>query len=264
MGSADIQGELWGTDPETWTQTMETRQRPLYDAVLDRLRLAPGATLLDAGCGGGHFVSLAVERGLAAAGVDASAALIEYARRSNPAADLRVGDIEAVPFADASFDAVTAFNSIFYAQEPRAAIAELARVTAPGGSVVVTVGAGSEHSDLSRLVDRLRPLIGPPVGERPQVPVTLSDIDQMRTAMGDAGLEVLEQTEVPFAWVWPSAGAAVQTQLASGPITAAVRHSGREATAAALRGFFEERRQPDGSVRAEVVFRYALGRRPKG
>ena len=53
MGSADVQGELWGGRAEDWAALTEPGQVPFYEAVFDRLRIGPGTRLFDAGCGAG-------------------------------------------------------------------------------------------------------------------------------------------------------------------------------------------------------------------
>ena len=69
---------------------------------------------------------------------DASQALVEVARRRLPAADVCEADLEALPFADLSFEAVTAVNSVFYAADMDAAMREVVRVARHGGRAVVT------------------------------------------------------------------------------------------------------------------------------
>ena len=87
------------------------------------------------------FASVAAERGAEVHGLDAAPALVEYARRRVPgAAEFVVGDIGALPFADHEFDSVVALSSLLYASNPPQALAELARVTTPSGSVVLTLG----------------------------------------------------------------------------------------------------------------------------
>ena len=137
MGSAEVQGELWGRDPETWANFQEAQMRPIYDATLDALEPLAGRALLDAGCGAGLAVRLAADRGAAVSGLDASAPLLEVARGRTPEAGLRTGDIQALPFEDASFNVVTSFNAIQYAADPAAAVAQLARVCRPGGPVAM-------------------------------------------------------------------------------------------------------------------------------
>jgi SAM-dependent methyltransferase len=263
MGSAERQGDLWSANPAGWAEEAEAKQRPLFEAVLERLDPPPGTALLDAGCGSGLFAELAAERGVRVNGLDAAPGLIAYAGRRVPAGQFTVGELEALPYPDGAFDAVTAFNSVFYAANPRRVIAEMARVTGPGGHVVVTVGAGPLKSDLPKLVDVLRPLLAPAKpDDEAQIPVTLSDIDQMRAELEAVGLELLDQVEVPFAWIYDDMDRALYGQTSSGPAEAAIRHSGREAVVEALHGFFSDRTQPDGTIRMDVAFRYALARQP--
>src|SRR6266702_584223 len=143
MGSAEIQGELWGRNPRTWAELQESQMRPIYDATLDAAGPLTGKSLLDAGCGAGLVVSLAVGRGAVASGLDASAPLLEVARGRTPGASFRTGEIQALPYDDDSFDIVTAFNAIQYATDPAEAVRELARVCRPGGQVAAAGHSGS-------------------------------------------------------------------------------------------------------------------------
>src|SRR6266496_4050677 len=71
MGSAEVQGELWGWHPQTWAKFQESQMRPLYDATLDGLEPLAGRALLDAGCGAGLAVRMATDRGAVVSGLDA-------------------------------------------------------------------------------------------------------------------------------------------------------------------------------------------------
>jgi len=95
--------------------------------------------ILDAGCGNGLAERHLAGRFGALHAVDASAAMIEEARRIAPAADYAVADAFAMPYADATFDAVTAicvFHHIAPARQA-ALVCELSRVTRPGGLVII-------------------------------------------------------------------------------------------------------------------------------
>src|SRR5690349_17716789 len=122
MGSAEVQGRLWGGAPTDWAEVCEPLSQPLHEATLAAIAPLDGRALLDAGCGTELALQLAVRRGARVAGLDAAVALLAVARERLPEADLRVGDIEAMPFDDAMFDVVTAFNSVQYAAEPSAAV----------------------------------------------------------------------------------------------------------------------------------------------
>jgi SAM-dependent methyltransferase len=108
---------------------------------LDSLSLAPGAALLDVACGSGQVALAAAERGLKVTGVDIATNLILAARGRAGAAGLDVrfdeGDAEALPYPDASFDAVTSLYGAMFAPRPERVAAELVRVCRPGGIVAM-------------------------------------------------------------------------------------------------------------------------------
>jgi 2-polyprenyl-6-hydroxyphenyl methylase/3-demethylubiquinone-9 3-methyltransferase len=103
-----------------------------YLAALERPR---GRLVLDAGCGGGLVAKSLAEAGAVVVGVDRLPACVEVARRAVPAGFRpAVAELERLPFADASFDAVVAADVLEHVPDLPAAVAELARVLRPGGS----------------------------------------------------------------------------------------------------------------------------------
>ena len=111
----------------------------LTDRALSLSSLAPGALVLDVGCGDGLAVEHLVERhGLRATGVDPATALLQAGRRRQPGLDLREGRAERLPFADAAFDAVLAECSLSLADDPDAALAECRRVLRDDGLLLVS------------------------------------------------------------------------------------------------------------------------------
>jgi SAM-dependent methyltransferase len=221
------QGELWSADPDGWARKAESRLRPLYEAVLERLSPAPNPRLLDAGCGAGLFASMAAARGAEVSGLDAAPGLIEYARRRVPDAEFVVGDIGRLPFGDREFDAVVALNSLLYASDPPEALGELARVTASGASLLLTWGCGPEQASCAELLDALRAAI-PAAGRTPhQASLTLTDDRQRRAAMAGAGLEEIERRDIKFSWTFSDLDEAVGAQLPAGPVVDISRQVGR-------------------------------------
>jgi ubiquinone/menaquinone biosynthesis C-methylase UbiE len=97
-----------------------------------------GARLLDVGCGTGHQVAELRERGFTVAGVDGSPEMLEHARVLNPGADLRLGDVESLPFPDASFDFILCIEVLRYLPDSLPCLREMARVLRPGGRCLVT------------------------------------------------------------------------------------------------------------------------------
>jgi ubiquinone/menaquinone biosynthesis C-methylase UbiE len=121
-------------------------------AGIDRMRLRAGDCVLDLGCGHGSCVPrLAPRVGPTGriVGLDASRAMIAEARRrfeSNALPlEFHVGDAQALPFADAAFDAARADRVFMFLNDPARALAELVRVTKPGGRIVITEGDLGSH-----------------------------------------------------------------------------------------------------------------------
>lgn len=105
--------------------------------------LRPGAVAADLGCGTGEDVVALTERvlpGGRALGVDASAAMVEEARRrtaGRPGVEILRGDVRALDLPDGALDACRAERVLLHMGDPAAVVAEMARVLAPGGRAVV-------------------------------------------------------------------------------------------------------------------------------
>ena len=95
--------------------------------------------MLEVGCGSGVFLRAAAERGAQISGLDASPELVALARARVPAADVRVGDLQFLPYPDDAFDLVAGFNSFFFAADLVAALREASRVARPDGRVLIQV-----------------------------------------------------------------------------------------------------------------------------
>lgn len=109
-----------------------------------RVPLAPDAVVLDIGCGPGQLLAALKRRepSIACCGVDPSALMVSAARRRNPAADVRAGAAEELPFGKASVDVVVSINSIRLWPDIDAALAEIDRVLAPDGRALVAWHGG--------------------------------------------------------------------------------------------------------------------------
>jgi SAM-dependent methyltransferase len=264
MGSATIQGQLWGGRAQDWATYVEQVCLPLFGAALDSARVTSGTRLLDAGCGAGLLALLASLRGALVTAFDASPGLLAIARQRLPAADVREGDLEALPFADASFDAVTAVNSVFYAADMAAAMRELVRVVRPGGRVVVTAWGPLERCEfLTAVMPALGPLMPPPPpGVLPPHPGALSEPGALVAVLKGAGLRVVNEGEVACPFVFPSTEASWRGNASAGVNQAAIAHSGEAAVRAVYASADRAHMRPDGSVRYENVFIWGAGERP--
>jgi SAM-dependent methyltransferase len=112
-----------------------------YNALYERpamLALLPdvaGARVLDAGCGDGWYAEQIIARGARVTAVDASARMVEHARRRlGDGVDVRVTDLaRPLGFADASFDGIVSALALEHVRDWDATFAELRRILVPGG-----------------------------------------------------------------------------------------------------------------------------------
>jgi ubiquinone/menaquinone biosynthesis C-methylase UbiE len=114
--------------------------RKRLDVWLERClpQRGDGLRLLDVGCGTGHHLARLRRRGFDAAGVDGSAEMLEHARANNPGADLRLVDVDELPFPDGSFDFILCVEVLRYLPNSSLCIREMARVLKPGGVCLAT------------------------------------------------------------------------------------------------------------------------------
>jgi len=161
-GSATVQGELWGARARDWAEVQEPAQRELYPPVFDAAGVGEGTSLLDVGCGSGLAAAIAHERGAKVSGIDAALPFVEIARGRVPGADFRVGELEALPYDDDSFDVVTGFAAFQYAADPVHALQEARRVARPRGIVVILTWGQPEHCEAAGIIKVLGSLLPPP------------------------------------------------------------------------------------------------------
>jgi SAM-dependent methyltransferase len=109
--------------------------------ILDMMGELAGLRFLDAGCGDGALVSAAAARGAVATGVDPDPAMLATARahvaNSGHEAIFLEGQVERLPFPDASFDLVASVTVLCFVGDAAGAVREMARVLRPGGRLVL-------------------------------------------------------------------------------------------------------------------------------
>ena len=101
------------------------------------LGLRPGERVLDVGAGTGISTEELARSGAFVVGADLSTGMLRAGRRVRPEVPLLAGDALRLPFADGTFDAVTISFALRNVVDTEAALVELARVTRPGGRLVV-------------------------------------------------------------------------------------------------------------------------------
>jgi ubiquinone/menaquinone biosynthesis C-methylase UbiE len=104
---------------------------------------APGIRVLDAGCGTGGLIRRLTPRhpGWRWSGIDLEPLAYALARERTVGADIRPASVTALPFPDASFDAVVSADVLYHVDDDEAALREFFRVLRPGGIAVINVPA---------------------------------------------------------------------------------------------------------------------------
>lgn len=234
MGTAKIQGDLWGQHAADWAELMEPFFTPAYEAVLMEAQVGPGKRVLDAGCGCGLFGALALQRQSHVSGVDATMPMLAIAEARAPTGDWRWGDLEELPFDDASFDVVTGFNSFQYAQDPAAALREARRVLKPGGLLVAMVWGKEQDCEAASHLRAIGGLLPPPPGGAPGGPFALSADGALARLVEGAGLVTRCVRDVNTPWQFPDLRTALRGMLSAGPAVKASRLAGESAVAEAV------------------------------
>lgn len=158
-------GQLFDDWPERYDRWFET---PLGKAVfkheralvLDMLRPARGERILDGGSGTGLFTRAFADRGADIVGLDISWAMLRWARQKNETGSRRLvtGEMTRLPFGDGLFDKTVSVTALEFIADEKGAVAELFRVTKPGGIIVVaTLNSLSPWADRRRESARREP-----------------------------------------------------------------------------------------------------------
>jgi SAM-dependent methyltransferase len=226
-------GEAWGARAADWAYLFEPYSRPANELLFDKLAVGEDVRMLDIACGSGLAAQIAARRGATVTGIDASEELLEIARSRTTEGVFRVGDMFALPFPDASFDAATSFNGIWKGCED--ALAEARRVLAPGGRIGLTF-----WGDLDRvgLMPYFLKVIELSPASHGQASIDQGDtghpgvVERMLTT---SGFRPAERGTVTVVNEWPDVEVAARALAAAGPSVPAVRAVGYDSFCAALR-----------------------------
>ena len=128
------QKQRWASFAPLQATTMVSAARLVAHA-----RLASGARVLDVACGTGVVAVTAARAGARVTGLDLTPELLTVARDNSRIAAVEIdwheGDVEQLPFGDATFDVVVSQFGHMFAPRPAVAIAEMLRVLKPGGTI---------------------------------------------------------------------------------------------------------------------------------
>jgi SAM-dependent methyltransferase/alkylhydroperoxidase family enzyme len=218
--------EGWGRQAVEFAALAEPSNCREYVALHHRLGVESGDRLLDIACGSGLALELAGLRGALCAGIDASPRLIAVAKERSPAADLRVGDMNALPWDDDTFDVVTSFRGI-WGTTPHA-VAEARRVLTPCGRIGITVWG---HIKVSPGAWAFAPFL---LAEEPKVQnqaamVALGRPGAGEAVLADAGFTDIERIQVPFVFEFADPEAYARALASTGPAYEAIQAAGEQA-----------------------------------
>lgn len=217
--------EGWGRRAVDFATMAEPSNCREYVFVHSRLGVGAGDRLLDVACGSGLALELARMRGVECAGIDASHRLVDVARDRNPGSDIRVGDMNELPWDDASFDVATSFRGI-WGTTPEA-VADVRRVLRPGGRLAMTVWGDVGKSPGAWMFRPFRWAEDAKVDNQAKM-VSLGRPGVGEAFLSAAGFEPEERFVVPFFMEYADPDAFARGLAASGPAYETIQHIGED------------------------------------
>lgn len=177
-------------------------------AFINRLNLRPGMKVLDVACGTGNLALPAARAGAEVTGVDIAPNLVEQARENAKREGLNVqfdeGDAEAMPYGDASFDAVLTMFGAMFAPRPELVASELKRVCRPGG--VIAMANWTPSGFIGQMFKTMSAHVPPPPN-MPSPPMWGVE-ENVRQRFGE-GISKLETKLQTVTWAFPFSPAEV-------------------------------------------------------
>ncbi len=218
--------EGWGRKAADFATLSEPGNCREYITIHHQLDVRDGDRLLDVACGSGLAIELARLRGAVCAGIDASTRLITIAQDRSPHADIRVGDMHALPWDTESFDVVTSFRGI-WATTPDA-VTQIHRVLRPGGRLGLTVWGHIKASPGAWALSPFR-LAQPPAVANQAAMVALGRPGAGEELLTRSGFVDVRRFDVPFAWESPDPETYARSLASTGPAYEAIQAVGEQA-----------------------------------
>jgi SAM-dependent methyltransferase len=218
--------EGWGRRAVDFATLGEPANCREYVSMHHHLSIDRGDRVLDVACGAGLAIELALARGADCSGIDASARLVAVARDRSPDSDIRVGDMCALPWPDASFDVATSFRGIWGTTPD--ALSEIRRVLVPGGRLGLTVWG---HIKISPGAWALAPFT---LAAEPKVANQAAMVALGRPGAGEEllarhGFVEVERVSVAFAWEFADPEHFARALASTGPAYEAIQNVGESA-----------------------------------
>lgn len=198
---------------------------PAARVVVDRAAPAKDERVVDIGCGTGNAALLAAARGARVTGVDPARRLLEVGRaqaeKRGLDATFALGDAGSLPLEDGAADVVMSVFGVIFAPDPPAAAAEMGRVAARAGRIVLSawVPKGAIHDAVRAAQEAVRTAVGAPAGPPP---FAWHDRSALRGLLAPYGFEV-EVEEQRLAFAAKSPRDYLDTESANHPLAVAGR-----------------------------------------
>jgi SAM-dependent methyltransferase len=226
-GSATTAGQLWSTRARDWAELQEGHRRVDFEQCIRGTGIGDGSILLDVGCGAGGFCQLAALAGASVTGIDAAPGMIEVARERVPKGRFDVGDLQALPYNDCSFDVITGFHSFPFAADPLAALTEARRVARPGAPLFVVIFGREDRNELVSVLRAIRALL-PPAPPGAPGPLALSPPEVLDDLLARAALAVTADGYLESVYEYPDLKTALRAIGSAGPTVRAAGSQARQ------------------------------------
>lgn len=215
--------EGWGREAVDFATLSEPSNCREYVFMHERLGIGSGHQLLDAACGSGLAIEMATLRGAKCSGIDASQRLIAVAKDRSPDSDIRVGDMNDLPWGDETFDVVTSFRGIWGTTPD--AMTSINRVLRPGGRFSMTVWGNVGKSPGAWMFQPFLWATDEKVENQAKM-VSLGRPGIGEAFLDDHGLEPEERFEVPFCMEYSDPAVYARAIASTGPAYEAIQSIG--------------------------------------
>ena len=191
MGTAQVQGALWGARAREWADLQEHAFGPMSEAAFDVAGVGAATNLLDVGCGAGLALSIARGRGATVSGIDAASELVEITTSPvAPAATFASGNWKSCPSPMAALTSSPASTRFSTPLTVSMNSRRPDRVVKPGGKVVALVWGEADKCELAGYLGALGSLLPPPPLGAPG-PWALSPSGALEDLAAKAGLRTI-------------------------------------------------------------------------